>query len=551
MCWPRRAALLDPDLRARVRLVVAGDDRFVPDADRTLSACRRPRRRRASGWSSRAGSTRRSSSPRSTSRSFPSVRAESFGLVAAEAMAAGLPLVVSDAGRACPRSSAPPPVGGAARRRAALAEALAWRHRRTPADDVTAAQRRAVGGRVLPGRRPAAPWPRSMEHCAGPGRIVDTGPASHEDGRDAGPAWPSRTTTSPSAAAPNASCWRCCGRSPTPRCTPCSTTPTAPSRSSATPASSPRRSTASRRCATTTAPRCRCWRRAASRMTVDADVTVVSTSGWAHGFDVRGRSVVYCHNPARWLYQGEDYLGGRSRSLAGLVLGTLAPRLRRWDRAAMLRHDAYLVNATVVRERVRAAYGIDAQVVFPPTVVHPEGGEEQVGPFDPGFHLVVSRLLPYKNVDKAVDAFRDAARRTTAGDRSRARGGHGCAHAARQRRDRLRRQRRPAALGLPPRGGAGGAQHRGLRTHPARGRRLRQADPRAARRRLPRHGGRGGQRAVLRPSRRRRASRRRSRPGGVRRGTRRRSCATAAASTRRPSGRRSMPPSTDVLAGRA
>ena len=115
---------------------------------------------------------------------------------------------------------------------------------------------------------------------------------------------------------------------------------------------------------------------AASRMTVDADVTVVSTSGWAHGFDVRGRSVVYCHNPARWLYQGEDYLGGRSRSLAGLVLGALAPRLRRWDRAAMLGHDTYLVNATVVRERVRAAYDIDASVVFPPTA-SPRGGRSR------------------------------------------------------------------------------------------------------------------------------------------------------------------------------
>jgi glycosyltransferase involved in cell wall biosynthesis len=145
---------------------------------------------------------------------------------------------------------------------------------------------------------------------------------------------------------------------------------------------------------------------AANRMTVDADVTVVSTSGWAHGFDLRGRSVVYCHNPARWLYQVDDYLGGRSRSVPGLALGALAPRLRRWDRAAMLRHDTYLANATVVRERLRAAYDIDAQVVFPPTVVHPEGGEERVGPFDPGFHLVVSRLLPYKNVDKAAEAFR-------------------------------------------------------------------------------------------------------------------------------------------------
>jgi len=144
---------------------------------------------------------------------------------------------------------------------------------------------------------------------------------------------------------------------------------------------------------------------AASRMRIDADVTVVSTSGWAHGFDVQGRSVVYCHNPARWLYQADHYLGRRSRSLPGVVLGAVTPALRRWDRAAMRRHDTHLVNATVVRERFRSAYGIDARVVFPPTVVTPEGDEARVGPFDPGFHLVVSRLLPYKNVDKAVDAF--------------------------------------------------------------------------------------------------------------------------------------------------
>jgi glycosyltransferase involved in cell wall biosynthesis len=55
---------------------------------------------------------------------------------------------------------------------------------------------------------------------------------------------------------------------------------------------------------------------------------------------------------------------------------------------------------------LRATYDIDAQVVFPPTVVHADGHEQQVGPFGSGFHLVVSRLLPYKHVDKAVEAFR-------------------------------------------------------------------------------------------------------------------------------------------------
>jgi glycosyltransferase involved in cell wall biosynthesis len=145
---------------------------------------------------------------------------------------------------------------------------------------------------------------------------------------------------------------------------------------------------------------------AAGRMVVDADVTVVSTSGWAHGFDFRGRTVVYCHNPARWLYQAEEYVGdARALTVPALGLRALSPALRRWDRKAAARHDRYLANSTVVRDRVEATYGRDAPVLFPPATVTGAGPQAPVGPFPPGFHLLVSRLLPYKNVDKAVAAF--------------------------------------------------------------------------------------------------------------------------------------------------
>src|SRR5437588_3963985 len=40
-----------------------------------------------------------------------------------------------------------------------------------------------------------------------------------------------------------------------------------------------------------------------SRLRVHADVAVCSSSGWAHGAHVTGRKIVYCHAPARWLYQ--------------------------------------------------------------------------------------------------------------------------------------------------------------------------------------------------------------------------------------------------------
>ena len=65
-----------------------------------------------------------------------------------------------------------------------------------------------------------------------------------------------------------------------------------------------------------------------SRLRIDADVVVCSSSGWAHGARVTGRKIVYCHTPARWLYQADRYLRGRGAG-ARLVAGALrAPLVR-------------------------------------------------------------------------------------------------------------------------------------------------------------------------------------------------------------------------------
>jgi glycosyltransferase involved in cell wall biosynthesis len=131
---------------------------------------------------------------------------------------------------------------------------------------------------------------------------------------------------------------------------------------------------------------------------VEADVLVASSSGWAHGLRVRapGRLIVYCHNPARWLY-GEEYLG--ASSLQTRLIAPIRPGLRRWDRSAALRADAYVANSVATAARVRAIYGIESAVVYPPVdverfVASPRG--ERL--------LVVSRLLPYKRVDVVVEA---------------------------------------------------------------------------------------------------------------------------------------------------
>jgi len=156
---------------------------------------------------------------------------------------------------------------------------------------------------------------------------------------------------------------------------------------------------------------------AANAMHVDADVVLTSSSGWAHGFTTTGRKLVHCHSPARWLYLPDMYLGEDSGRLKRAVLAATSGRMRSWDRRAASSCDRYLAVSTVVQRRIADAYGISADVLFPPVAMSRDATTEPIpellrwlsadGESDPdeAFYLCVSRLLPYKNVDAVVGAF--------------------------------------------------------------------------------------------------------------------------------------------------
>lgn len=141
-----------------------------------------------------------------------------------------------------------------------------------------------------------------------------------------------------------------------------------------------------------------------SRLRIDADVVVCSSTGWAHGVKATGRKVVYCHAPARWLYQTERYLWESPAPVR--AAGTaLRPWLRRWDRRAAATAHRYITTSAAVRDAIRDTYGIDAAVVPPPPALDGSGPQQAVEGLAPGFVLCVCRLQPYKNVDAVIAAF--------------------------------------------------------------------------------------------------------------------------------------------------
>lgn len=151
---------------------------------------------------------------------------------------------------------------------------------------------------------------------------------------------------------------------------------------------------------------------AASSLKIDADVVIASSSAWAHGITTQGKVIVYCHSPARFLYLPDEYLGSTLRGkLKRKLLKVFELALIKWDQKAAHRAVKYIANSTVIKERIRSVYDIDAEIVFPPQNVDLDSKQSPLSlgsSFlqDEGFFLVVSRLLPYKNVREVVEAFR-------------------------------------------------------------------------------------------------------------------------------------------------
>jgi glycosyltransferase involved in cell wall biosynthesis len=146
---------------------------------------------------------------------------------------------------------------------------------------------------------------------------------------------------------------------------------------------------------------------------ISGRLMIASSTGWAHGYQGADYNIVYCHAPARWLYQTERYLGshrnpglrGRLRQRASeVVLARQAQALRDWDVRSARRADLYLVNSTLTQQAVEQAYGIEAEVLPPPPALGPSEAERAVEEVEPGYLLCVARLLPYKNVDAIIAA---------------------------------------------------------------------------------------------------------------------------------------------------
>lgn len=139
------------------------------------------------------------------------------------------------------------------------------------------------------------------------------------------------------------------------------------------------------------------------------DIVISNKSGFCHGVQTaRGRRkalhVCYCLTPTRYLwlfdyYREREQLGGAVSAILQPVLALL----RQWDWAAAHRVDHFIAISTTVQQRVKSIYSRESVVIHPPvntTFFTPDPHNRQGDYF-----LIVGRLIPYKRIDLAVQAF--------------------------------------------------------------------------------------------------------------------------------------------------
>jgi glycosyltransferase involved in cell wall biosynthesis len=141
------------------------------------------------------------------------------------------------------------------------------------------------------------------------------------------------------------------------------------------------------------------------RVDDNIDVLLSSSSAWGKGVRVAPSilHICYCHSPMRFAWDFDHYaererMDGVSRTL----LQPLLRRPRNWDRSTSRRVHYFIANSRVVQDRIQRYWGRHS------TVIHPPVETDEFQPVDQEdveeFFVLVSRLVPYKRFDIAIEA---------------------------------------------------------------------------------------------------------------------------------------------------
>jgi glycosyltransferase involved in cell wall biosynthesis len=135
------------------------------------------------------------------------------------------------------------------------------------------------------------------------------------------------------------------------------------------------------------------------------DLVLSSSSAFGKGVITRPETlhICYCYTPMRWCWNYDEYVEREQLGkMARRILPFLITGLRIWDQTSAMRVDHFIAISPVVAERIQKYYRRDAVIIPPPVEARRFSFNPTVQVED--YFLIVSRLIPYKRIDIAIEA---------------------------------------------------------------------------------------------------------------------------------------------------
>ena len=159
------------------------------------------------------------------------------------------------------------------------------------------------------------------------------------------------------------------------------------------------------------------------------DLVISVTSEAAKGILTKPKTkhICYCLTPTRYLWSGYDEYF--KNPILKFLSNPVVWYLRTWDKIAANRPDKFIAISKEVQGRIRKYYNKDSEIVYPPVEIDDRRWSMEdsnlkiedrssinrptstIKKLSSTFHhpssyfLIVSRLIPYKKIDLAVEAF--------------------------------------------------------------------------------------------------------------------------------------------------
>jgi glycosyltransferase involved in cell wall biosynthesis len=144
------------------------------------------------------------------------------------------------------------------------------------------------------------------------------------------------------------------------------------------------------------------------------DLVISVTSEAAKGIITKPKTkhICYCLTPTRYLWSGyNEYLNNPSSKLSWIPFYKIISQpfliyAKYWDKIAAHRPDIFIAISTAVKERIKKYYNVDSKLIFPPVEIN-KFSDPSILPIESegNYYLFVSRLIPYKKADIAIQAF--------------------------------------------------------------------------------------------------------------------------------------------------